>query len=111
MKKYTCCKERNAEIVTSTLEGNAESIDDQLVSVVQEGKVEAFVYSAEQNHQPEDSSCLEDGIWLLGNQREILKLRLSLRLPISFSMRFLTSNALPTHILLTTCLHGLNLLL
>ena len=47
IKIYTCCKERNAEIVTSTLEGNAESIDNQLVSVVQEGKVEAFVYAAE----------------------------------------------------------------
>lgn len=47
MKRNTCCKERNTEVVTRTLEGNAESIDNQLVSVVQEGKVEAFVYAAE----------------------------------------------------------------
>lgn len=67
MKRCTCCQERNAEIVASALEGNAESVDDQLVGVVQEGKVEALVYAAQQNHQPEDPTCLENGVRFLGN--------------------------------------------
>lgn len=44
-EESTGCDERDAQVVTSLFEGNAETIYDELVGVVQKGKIEAFIYT------------------------------------------------------------------
>lgn len=39
----TGCNEGNTQVVACLLEGNAETVYDQLVSVVEEGEVQAFI--------------------------------------------------------------------